>query len=161
MGHRRLLAGAAGFSLAALVLRGPGAGAGDLYRFTSTSHGRGVNAESGAMPITAGLATSVTNYVVEAGSSFGSHHHEHNAPSLVIIKRGSAVEYTSCTDRKVLEAGHTYLHQPGHHDHSTLLRNEGPEPVEMEVVYFDESADNPSGIDGRPDPPPAGCPTLF
>jgi hypothetical protein len=31
----------------------------------------------------------------------------------------------------------------------------------MEVVYFDESADNPSGIDGRPDPPPDDCPTLY
>jgi hypothetical protein len=31
----------------------------------------------------------------------------------------------------------------------------------MELVYFDESPDNPSRIDGRPDAPPADCPTLF
>ena len=161
MTHGRLLARVAGFALAALALPGPGAGAGDLYRFKSMTHGRGVNADSGELPVTAGMATSVTNYVLEAGSSFGWHHHEHNAPSLVIIKRGSAVDYTSCTDKRILDAGHTYLHQAGHHDQSTLLRNEGTEPVEMEVVYFDESADNPSGIDGRPDAPPAACPTLF
>ena len=31
----------------------------------------------------------------------------------------------------------------------------------MEVIYFNESAENPSGIDGRPDTPPAECPTLY
>lgn len=63
---------------------GTGAGAGDLYLFTYASHGRGVNAAAGQLSLDAGLATSVTNYVLEAGSSFGWHHHENNAQALVI-----------------------------------------------------------------------------
>lgn len=157
----------AGLSLAAaLALTGAavwdtGAEAGDLYRFKATSHGRGVNHESGQLPVTAGLATSVTRYVLEAGSSFGWHHHENDAPAIIIILSGAAVEYSSCTEKTEMVPGRTYLHRVGHHSHPTLLRNEGTVPVEMEVIYFDESAENPSGIDGRPDTPPAECPTLF
>ena len=139
-----------------------GAMGGDLYRFSYTEHGRGVNDSSGELPVTAGMATSMSTEVIEAGSSVGWHHHDNDAPTLVIVKRGSAVEYTSCTDKRQLVAGRTYLHQADHHKHPMLLRNEGTEPVELLVVYFNVSPENPSGVpDGRPDPPPADCPTLY
>ena len=162
MKNVRTLAVSGAVAVVGALVWGTGAMGGDLYRFSYTEHGRGVNDSSGELPVTAGMATSISTEVIEAGSSVGWHHHDNNAPALIIIKRGSAVEYTSCTDKKLLVAGRTYLHQADHHMHPTLLRNEGTEPVEIEVVYFNVSPQNPSGFpDGRPDPPPADCPTLY
>ena len=160
----RALVIAGAVAVTGLLPWGSGAGAGDIYRFTYSDHGRAVNESTGQLPVTAGLMTTITNYVVEAQSSFGWHHHENHAPALVIVKRGSMVEYTSCTEKRVLATGRAYIHQAGDHSQHhkpTLLRNEGQEPAEIEVVYFDESTNNPSGIDGRPDAPPAECPTLY
>jgi hypothetical protein len=160
----RTLVVAGAMAVTGLLPWGSGAGAGDIYRFTYREDGRALNENTGQLPMTAGQMTVLTNYVVEAQSSFGWHHHENHAPGLLIVKRGSMVEYTSCTEKQVLVTGRAYLHQAGdhgQHHRPTLLRNEGQEPAEIEVVYFDGSTDNPSGIEGRPDAPPAECPTLY
>ena len=164
MWNLRVLVLAGAVALSGVLPWSTPADAGDIYRFTYASDGRGINDSSGELPFTAGLATSITNYVLEGESSFGWHHHDNHAPALVIVRRGALVEYTSCTEKHTLVPGKAYLHQAGDHAQHhgpTLLRNEGKEPTELEVVYFDESPDNPSGIDGRPDSPPAECPTLY
>lgn len=148
----KVLVVAAVFSLWVTLAGVPPTRAGVPGTFTYSEEARGVAARSSSLDITGGWSAVVQTHILQPG--FRAPWHRHPDRSLVIMKRGRLHVWYSCSERQTWEAGHAYVNPP-----VETAVNDGPEPVELIVVYLNVPADQPAGtLPATLEPPPTGCP---
>ena len=145
-----LVAGLLGAGVALLAT--PASHGGLPYTFSYTEQVRGVAQRSDTLGLTAGLSVAVQTHVLQPG--FRAPWHRHPDRSLVIMKRGELTVWFSCAHKERWQAGKAYVNPP-----VEMAVNEGDEPVELVVAYFNVPAEQPVGsLPAIPEIPPAGCP---
>ena len=113
---------------------------------------RALAAQTGSLPVKAGTQIVVQTHIL--GPGFRAPWHTHPDLSLVVMRRGTLTVRYSCRETERWLAGRAYLNRP-----QETAVNEGQEPVELLVVYFNVPAAHPAGlIPAGPAVPPAGCP---
>ena len=107
------------------------------------------------MPVKAGTQVVVQTHIL--GPGFRAPWHTHPDFSLVVMRRGTLTVRYSCSETETWLAGRAYLNRP-----QETAVNEGQEPVELLVVYFNVPPAHPAGlIPAGPAVPPAGCPSVL
>lgn len=113
---------------------------------------RALAEQTGALQVKAGTQVVAQTHVL--GPGFRAPWHTHPDFSLVVMQRGTLTVRYSCRETETWRAGHAYLNRP-----QEMAVNEGQEPVELVVVYFNVPSDQPAGlIPATPAVPPPKCP---
>jgi quercetin dioxygenase-like cupin family protein len=113
---------------------------------------RALAEQTGALQVKAGKQVVVQTHIL--GPGFRAPWHTHPDFSLVLMRRGALTVRYSCNETETWLAGRAYLNRP-----QETAVNEGQEPVELVVVYFNVPSAQPAGlIPAGPAVPPTGCP---
>jgi quercetin dioxygenase-like cupin family protein len=113
---------------------------------------RALAAQTGDLRVKAGTQVVVQTHIL--GPGFRAPWHTHPDFSLVVMRRGTLTVRYSCRETERWRAGHAYLNRP-----QETAVNEGQEPVELLVVYFNVPPAQPAGlIPAAPAVPPPKCP---
>jgi quercetin dioxygenase-like cupin family protein len=147
-----------GISILALIGTGltvavasPGSGA----TRTPISRSAVIVSEEGAVNFKSGMETEILKVAVEPGGSTGWH--SHPSPGIFSVDKGVLSNYgldgDACT-ATVVKAGQGYFVSE-HPHHAHLGRNEGTEPLELTVTYFNVPPGAATRIEAER---PAQCP---
>lgn len=122
---------------------------------TRTDIARALMTTGGAVDIQTDKETTVHHVTIAPGGSSGWH--SHHDGGVFMVMSGTLTNYglngPPC-DPVTVPAGQAYFVPPmAHHPHLAL--NEGAEPLELTVVYFNVPPGQPSRLDAEP---PAECP---
>ncbi|MDQ1565921.1 MAG: hypothetical protein QOF96_801 [Actinomycetota bacterium] len=122
---------------------------------TRTETSRTALVGGGPVEFKPGFETVVLHVTLDPGGSTGWH--SHPGPGIFMVDKGTLSNYgldgAACTPLKI-NAGQGYF-VPEHAHHPHLARNDGTEPLELTITYFNVPPGQPTRIDaGRP----AECP---
>jgi quercetin dioxygenase-like cupin family protein len=111
--------------------------------------------EEAAVTFKAGRDAEVVKLAIEPGGSTGWH--SHPSPGIFLVDRGTMSSYgldgAACKAVQIAAGQGQFVSEHPHHAH--LIRNEGTEPLEFTVAYFNVPSGQATRIDGER---PAECP---
>lgn len=121
-------------------------------RATRTEISKAVMADGGMVDIQPGTETQVLHVSIEPGGSTGWH--SHPDAGVFIVDSGALTNYGldgGACEGVTVPAGEAAF-VPPHPDHAHLGRNEGTEPLEITVMYFNVPPGGSSRADAEPPP---------
>ena len=114
-----------------------------------------IMADGGSIDVRPGTETQVLRVTIAPGGSTGWH--THPDAGVFMVDSGTLTNYGldgAACEPVTIEAGQAAF-VPPHPHHPHLGRNEGTEPLEITVTYFNVPPGEPSRADAEP---PAECP---
>jgi quercetin dioxygenase-like cupin family protein len=112
--------------------------------FEYSENGRGIAHNDATIEVQLGKNIVMQTFVLQPG--FTGLWPTNPGNTLVVVTRGAVSTYLNCTDEEAWETGHAYYLPAGKPGHAnTLVKNEGKEPAELVVAFFDVPADQPPG----------------
>jgi hypothetical protein len=143
-------------ALVLLVTGAPAAkGAGPPYTASANEEGRGIAHESAVIDVPANSTVLVQKFVLQPG--FSGLWPANRGDTLIVANSGALATFANCADKATWEAGHAYLRRAGAAPADLLVKNEGKEPVELVVAFFNAPAGQPKGSVPSLEPPAPGC----
>lgn len=122
---------------------------------TPISRGSVLVAEEAAVTFKSGRDAEVVKLALEPGGSTGWH--SHPSPGIFLVDKGTMSSYgldgTACKSVRIGAGQGQFVSEHPHHAH--LIRNEGTEPLEFTVAYFNVPSGQATRIDAER---PAECP---
>lgn len=140
-----------------VLVSGSAATGGPPGTFEYHEDGRAIAHNNADIDIQVGSNVVLQTFALEPG--FNGLWPTHPGNTLVLVKKGVVNTYLNCTDKEVWDTGHAYFRPAGRDgNQNTLVKNEGKEPAELIVAFFDVPSGEAAGaVPGNPDAAAGEC----